>query len=49
MNEWAEARALVSELEEQVELEEITLKVLADELDRIAQQIKDIERQVREL
>jgi hypothetical protein len=44
-----EARATMSELEERVELEEITLQVLADELALIADKIKDIERQVKEL
>jgi hypothetical protein len=49
MNEHEEARATMSELEELVELEEITLQVLAEELARIAEQVKDIERQVKEL
>jgi hypothetical protein len=49
MNEYEEARAVMSELEERVELEEITLQVLADELALIADKIKDIERQVKEL
>jgi hypothetical protein len=49
MNEHEEARATMSELEELVELEGITLQVLAEELARIAEQIKDIERQVKEL
>jgi hypothetical protein len=47
--EYEEAHAILSELEEQVELENITLKVLADELAIIADKIKDIERQVKEL
>jgi len=46
---WEEAQATMSELEERVELEEITLKVLSEELAKIAEQIKDIERQVKEL
>jgi hypothetical protein len=49
MNEYEEAKAIMSELEERVEIESITLQVLSDELARIAEQIKDIERQVREL
>jgi hypothetical protein len=49
MNEYEEARAIMSELEERVEIEGITLQVLSDELARIAEQIKDIERQVKEL
>jgi hypothetical protein len=49
MNEYEEAQAIMSELAERVELEEITLQVLSDELARIAQQIKNIEKQVREL
>lgn len=47
--EYEEAHAILSELEERVELENITLKVLADELAIIADKIKDIERQVKEL
>jgi hypothetical protein len=39
----------VSELEERVEIESITLQVLADELAKIAEKVKDIERQVKEL
>jgi hypothetical protein len=49
VNEYEEARAVMSELEERVELESITLQVLSEELARIAEQVKDIERQVREL
>ena len=49
MSEYEEAQAVMSELEERVELEEITLQVLSDELARIADKIKDIERQVRDL
>jgi hypothetical protein len=49
MDNYEEARAVMSELEERVEIEGITLQVLSDELSRIAEQIKDIERQVREL
>ena len=49
MDNYEEARAVMSELEERVELEAITLQVLSDELARIAEQVKDIERQVREL
>jgi uncharacterized coiled-coil protein SlyX len=49
VNEYEEAKAAMSELEERVELEEITLQVLSDELARIADKIKDIERQVRDL
>jgi hypothetical protein len=45
----AQAKATMSELEERVELEGITLQVLADELAKIAEQIKDIERQVKDL
>ena len=49
MNEYEEARAVMSELEERVELEGITLQVLSEELAKIAEQVKDIERQVKEL
>jgi uncharacterized coiled-coil protein SlyX len=49
MDNYEEAKAIMDELEERVELENITLQVLSDELARIAEQIKDIERQVREL
>jgi hypothetical protein len=49
MNEYEEARAVMSELEERVEIEGITLQVLSEELALIADKIKDIERQVREL
>lgn len=49
MDNYEEARAVMDELEERVELEAITLQVLSDELSRIAEQVKDIERQVREL
>jgi hypothetical protein len=49
VNEYEEARAVMSELEERVELEGITLQVLSEELARIAEQVKDIERQVKEL
>jgi hypothetical protein len=45
----AQAKATMSELEERVELEGITLQVLADELALIAEKIKDIERQVKDL
>jgi hypothetical protein len=49
MDNYEEARAVMSELEERVELEGITLQVLSEELALIADKIKDIERQVREL
>ena len=49
MDNYEEARAVMSELEERVEIEGITLQVLSDELARIAGQIKEIEKQVREL
>jgi hypothetical protein len=49
MNEYEEARAVMSELEERVEIEGITLQVLSDELAKIAEKVKDIERQVRDL
>jgi uncharacterized coiled-coil protein SlyX len=49
MDNYEEAKAVMSELEERVEIESITLQVLSDELARIAEQVKDIERQVREL
>jgi hypothetical protein len=49
VNEYEEAQAIMGELAERVELEEITLKVLSEELALIAEKIKDIERQVREL
>jgi hypothetical protein len=49
VNEYEEARAVMSELEERVELEGITLQVLSEELAKIAEQVKDIERQVKEL
>lgn len=49
MSEYEEAQAIMSELAERVELEEITLKVLSEELALIAEKIKDIERQVKEL
>jgi len=48
-NNVAQAKATMSELEERVEIEGITLQVLADELARIAEQVKNIERQVKEL
>lgn len=41
--------ATLEELEERVEIEGITLQVLADELAKIAEKVKDIERQVKEL
>lgn len=46
---WEEAEAIMSELEERVELEGMTLQVLSEELALIADKIKDIERQVKEL
>jgi hypothetical protein len=49
MNEYEEAKAIMDELEERVELENITLQVLAEELAMIAEKVKDIERQVKEL
>jgi hypothetical protein len=49
MNEYEEAKAIMDELEERVELENITLQVLAEELAIIAEKVKDIERQVKEL
>jgi hypothetical protein len=45
----AQAKATMSELEERVELEGITLQVLSEELAKIAEQVKNIERQVRGL
>ena len=45
----AQAKATMSELEERVELEGITLQVLSEELAKIAEQVKNIERQVRDL
>jgi hypothetical protein len=49
MNEYEKAKAIMDELEERVELENITLQVLAEELSMIAEKVKDIERQVKEL
>jgi hypothetical protein len=49
MDNYEEAKAIMDELEERVELENITLQVLAEELAMIAEKVKDIERQVKEL
>jgi hypothetical protein len=49
MDNYEEAKAVMDELEERVELENITLQVLAEELAMIAEKVKDIERQVKEL
>ena len=49
MDNYEEAKAIMDELEERVELENITLQVLAEELAMIAEKVKDIERKVKEL
>ena len=49
MDNYEKAKAIMDELEERVELENITLQVLAEELAMIAEKVKDIERQVKEL
>jgi hypothetical protein len=49
MDNYEEAKAIMDELEERVELENITLQVLAEELAMIAEKVKEIERQVKEL
>jgi hypothetical protein len=49
MDNYEETREAIKELEERVELEEITLQVLSDEIARIAKDIENIARQVREL
>ena len=49
MDNYEKAKSIMDELEERVELENITLQVLAEELAMIAEKVKDIERQVKEL